>query len=145
MSQITIAMLAALLAQGGLALVLLWLLGARRLPLIGRGKIRIADIAMSREPWPDDAKLASNAFDNQFQLPVLFYVAVFAALYLGPVWFEAALAWGFVISRIVHAAIHVTSNHVIRRFTAYVTGYAILIVFLLELAVRLVLSAFASA
>jgi hypothetical protein len=145
MSQITIAMLAALLAQGGLALVLLWLLGARRLPLIGRGKIRIADIAMSREPWPDDAKLASNAFDNQFQLPVLFYVAVFAALYLGPVWFEAALAWGFVISRIVHAAIHVTSNHVIRRFTAYVTGYAILIVFWLELAVRLVLSAFASA
>lgn len=145
MSQITIAMLAALLAQGGLALVLLWLLGARRLPLIGRGKIRIADIAMSREPWPDDAKLASNAFDNQFQLPVLFYVAVFAALYLGPVWFEAALAWGFVISRIVHAAIHVTSNRVIRRFTAYVTGYAILIVFWLELAVRLVLSAFASA
>jgi hypothetical protein len=142
MSQITIAMLAALLAQGGLALVLLWLLGARRLPLIGRGKIRIA---MSREPWPDDAKLASNAFDNQFQLPVLFYVAVFAALYLGPVWFEAALAWGFVISRIVHAAIHVTSNHVIRRFTAYVTGYAILVVFWLELAVRLVLSAFASA
>lgn len=145
MSQITIAMLAALLAQGGLALVLLWLLGARRLPLIGRGKIRIADIAMSREPWPDDAKLASNAFDNQFQLPVLFYVAVFTALYLGPLWFEAALAWGFVISRVVHAAIHVTSNHVIRRFTAYVTGYAILIVFWLELAVRLVLSAFASA
>ena len=104
------------------------------------GKIAVRDIALSREPWPDKAKQAANAFDNQFQLPVLLFVAGFAVLYLGPTLFEVVLAWLFVLSRIVHAAIHVTSNHVIRRFWAYVFGYGVLIAFWLDLLARLLVA-----
>jgi hypothetical protein len=134
--------LLALWVEGAVSLGLLWLMGSRRIPLVMNGKIAIGAIALSREPWPDKAKQASNAFDNQFQLPVLLFVASFAVLYLGPNVFEVLLAWLFVLSRIVHAAIHVTSNHVIRRFSAYVFGYGVLIALWLDLLGRLLIAFF---
>ena len=132
--------LLALWVEGTLSLGLLWLMGAQRIPLVMNGKIAIGAIALSREPWPDKAKQASNAFDNQFQLPVLLFVASFAVLYLGPTTLEALLAWLFVLSRVAHAIIHVTSNHVIRRFSAYVVGYGVLLVLWLDLLVRLLIA-----
>jgi len=130
-----------MLAQGVLALALLWHLGMHRIPMVLRGKVRIEDIALDKEAWPERARQASNAFDNQFQLPVLFYVACFVALAFGPTVLEVVLAVLFVLSRTVHAAIHITSNHVLRRFQAYVAGFAVLCVFWGDLLVRLLLIA----
>jgi hypothetical protein len=133
-------LIAAVLVQGALALVVLALLGNVRLPLIAGGNVHIADVALSRDAWPDRAKQVSNAFDNQFQLPVLFYVAGGLALYFQPSLLEVVLAWLFVVLRIAHAAIFVTTNHVVRRFTAYAIGYGVLVLFWLDLVVRLILS-----
>lgn len=138
MDSATVWLIAAMLAQGALALGLLWYLGTIRLPMIVRGDVNIRDIALSREPWPEREKKVSNAFDNQFQLPVLFYVACIVAVFLGPTWFDLALAWAFVVTRYVHAAIHVTDNHVIRRFWAYTIGLAVLTLFWLVLLVQLI-------
>ena len=117
-------------------------MGAIRLPLVTSGKVSIGAVALSREPWPDRERQVSNAFDNQFQLPTMFYVAAGLSLYFSPILLEVVLAWLFVLSRIVHAAIHITSNHVVRRFWAYSFGYVALVVLWLDLAVRLVLAAF---
>jgi len=137
MTVATLALLFALLVQSAIALVLLWVLGSVRLPLIAAGKVHVGAIAVSRQGWPENERKFSNAFDNQFQLPVLFYVFCLVAVYLGPTWFEAGLAWVFVLSRIVHAAIHVTSNHVVHRFTAYAIGMGLLVIFWLDIAARL--------
>ena len=134
--------IAAALVQGAIALILVLVLGSIRLPLVGKGDVRLGDIALSRDPWPEHEKRVSNAFDNQFQLPVLFYVACGLALYFGPGWIEAVLASLFVVSRIVHAAIFVTTNNVIHRFAAYATGLTLLGLLWLDLAIRLVLLAF---
>jgi len=134
----TIWLIAAMLAQGALALGLLWYLGTIRVPMIMRGEVKIRDMALSREPWPEREKKVSNAFDNQFQLPVLFYVGCIVALFLGPTWFDLVLAWAFVVTRYAHAFIHVTDNHVIRRFWAYTAGLAILTLFWLVLIVQLI-------
>jgi len=131
----------AMLAQGVLALALLWHLGMHRIPMVLRGKVRIEDVALDKEAWPERARQASNAFDNQFQLPVLFYVGCLVALAFGATLFEVVLAALFVLSRYVHAAIHITSNHVMRRFQAYVAGFAVLSVLWGELLVRLLLIA----
>jgi hypothetical protein len=136
-----ILLLAALWLQGALALALLLRVGTIRLPLVTSSKVSLGAIALSRAPWPDRERQVSNAFDNQFQLPVLLFVGAGAALFLGPLLLEVVLAWLFVLSRIAHAAIHVTSNHVVHRFWAYSLGYAVLIVLWLDLAVRLVLAA----
>lgn len=133
-------LIAAILAQGALALGLRWYLGTIRLPMVMKGEVRIDDIALERKAWPKRERQASNAFDNQFQLPVLFYVGAGLALYFGPIAFEVVLAWLFVVTRYIHAFVHVTDNHVIRRFAAYFAGLAILCVLWLDLVVRLFLA-----
>lgn len=133
-------LIAAVLAQGALALGLLWYLGTIRIPMITRGEVRIGDIALERTGWPRRERQASNAFDNQFQLPVLFYVGAGLALYFDPTLFELVLAWLFVLTRYVHAFVHVTDNHVIRRFAAYFAGLALLCLLWLDLVVRLFLA-----
>jgi hypothetical protein len=133
-------LIAAILAQGALALGLLWYLGAIRIPMVMKGEVRIDDIALERKGWPKREWQASNAFDNQFQLPVLFYVGAGLALYFGPIFLEIVLAWLFVVSRYAHAFVHVTDNHVIRRFAAYFVGLLLLCVFWLDLAGRLLLA-----
>ena len=51
------------------------------------------------------------------------------------------MAWLFVVSRIVHAFIHVTSNHVGQRFAAFLVGAVILalmwIIFMARIVVAL--------
>ena len=137
----TLALLFALLIQGLIPLVLLWMLFTIRIPLVTRREIRLKDIALSRDAWPEREKQVSNAVDNQFQLPLLLVLAGFVALYLGATWVEVALAWVFVVSRIVHAAIFVTSNHVVRRFWAYAVGFVALVGFWLDLLARVFLVA----
>jgi hypothetical protein len=133
-------LIAAILAQGALALGLLWYLGTIRIPMVMKGEVRIEDIALERKGWPKREWQASNALDNQFQLPVLFYVGAGLALYFGPILFEIVLAWLFVVSRYVHAFVHVTDYHVVRRFAAYFVGLLLLCVFWLDLVVRLLLA-----
>ncbi|RUT28556.1 MAPEG family protein [Arsenicitalea aurantiaca] len=143
MSAATLWLIGAALAQGLLAFVILWVMGSVRLPLIARGKVSVAKIALDKGAWPENAQKLSNAFDNQFQLPVLFYVAVMIALHLGAGALEAVLAWAFVGSRIVHAFIHTTTNQVFQRFWAFIAGMAILFCLWVVLIVRLILIAIA--
>lgn len=132
-------LLLAAVGQVSLTLVVLYILGRRRLSLIAAKKINVADIATGEEAWPLAAKLAHNNFANQFQLPVLFYalVALVIASGLATPWM-AALAALFVVSRILHTFIHITSNQVRRRFACYVVGMAILGLMWLGFAIQII-------
>ncbi|MBN9335647.1 MAPEG family protein [Devosia sp.] len=131
----------AMAAQVLLAFVLVLWLGRERVPRVMRGEIAMADIAVERTAYPLRARLLSNSFDNQFQLPVLFLVGALLALHLGAVgWVEAILAWVFVFLRYLHAGIHVTTNNVGQRFAAYSGGLAVLALFWLWLVTRIVMS-----
>jgi len=131
----------AMAAQVLLTLVLLIWMGKERVPRVMRGEIAVADIAVDRTAYPLKARLLSNSFDNQFQLPVLFFVGALLALGSGLVgWVTLILAWLFVALRYVHAMIHVTTNRVHRRFAAYVAGLAVLALFWLWLTLRILLA-----
>ena len=131
----------AMAAQVFLTLGLLIWMGRERVPRVMRGEIRVADIAVDKSAYPLKARLLSNSFDNQFQLPLLFFVGALAALHFGLVdWFVVGLAWLFIALRYVHAAIHVTTNRVFRRFAAYTAGLAVLALFWLWLVLRLLLA-----
>ena len=131
----------AIAAQVLLTLAILVLMGVERLPRVMSGEIPLKDIAVDTDAYPLKARLLSNNFDNQFQLPILFYVASLLALWSGGTnWLEVALAWAFVALRYVHAAIHVTTNNVGRRFVVYATGLAVLAVLWLLLLLRLLLN-----
>lgn len=73
------------------------------------------------------ATASSNNFKNQFEMPVIFYATVAFFMISGWAgWLDFYLACGFVIMRIIHAAIHLTSNRVIHRFKSYIVSSFVL-------------------
>ena len=131
-------LLLAMAAQVLLTVALLIWLGRERVPRIMSGEVPMADIAVERTAYPLKARLLSNSFDNQFQLPVLFFVGALVALHLGVIgWVEVLLAWLFVVLRFVHAGIHVTTNHLYQRFAVYCAGLAVVVLFWLWLVLRI--------
>lgn len=100
----------------------LWM-GYERNRAIYSKEVRIKDVALTKESWPARAKQISNAYHNQYELPVLFFVLVaFALITKKTDLIFVVLSWVFVILRIVHMLIHTTSNRVPQRFFVYVAG-----------------------
>jgi hypothetical protein len=104
-----------------------------------RRKIDPQSIALSAQK---DAGLAdtrgADNFNNQFQLPVLFYVAMLVAHATGQGnALFVRLAWAFVALRLVHALVQWTYNRVVHRFTAYALGALVLWAMWLLLAIGL--------
>jgi hypothetical protein len=109
-------------------LVLCGLAVTRYRALRHRRVVDLTHLSISREGWPDDARKMSNNFDNQFQIPVLFYVVCILATFMetaGPA--VTALAWFFVVMRVAHTAVHVTINYVPLRFGFYLASVAALV------------------
>lgn len=103
------------------------LLAARARAMGAAGRQRgSGDIAMGRYPWPEDAEKRAHNQRNQFELPVLFYAAVGFAMIVGAADMTmVALAWAFVVSRVVHAAIHIGPNRVRWRGPVFSLGFLI--------------------
>jgi hypothetical protein len=112
----------ALAQLGWMFVVLVIMFLARREALVAR-TVRMQDIALTGDAWPDRAKAAANNFSNQFETPVMFFVILLIANEIGAkaTWM-VVLAWIYVASRVVHTLIHVTSNHVLRRASAFAVG-----------------------
>jgi len=108
-------------------LLLLWM-GRSRLGSLRSGQVKVGDIALGERNWPTRILQIQNSYHNQFELPVLFYVLVVLALITRKAdMLFVVMSWMFVTSRLVHAAIHVTSNKVSLRFMAFVVGVLILV------------------
>lgn len=96
--------------------------------------------ALNNSAWPDEVLKASNNLANQFQLPVLFYVlCLIFFITNGVSVLVLALAWLFVISRLVHSYVHITSNYVPHRMRIFILGYLILLLMTIVLISQLAL------
>jgi hypothetical protein len=132
------AILLPVFVQVALTFALLMRLGNVRVGSLNAGKTNVRDIALGESNWPPEVAQVGNCFNNQFQLPVLFYVLVVLALFLHKAdLLFVILSWVFVISRIVHAGIHITSNNVTHRFSAYTVGLLVLILMWVIFAIRI--------
>jgi hypothetical protein len=103
-----------------LTLVLLFWMAALRTGDFSSGAVQPERIALREPNWPQRTTQVANAFANQFELPVLFYVLTILeyVTHLAGIVF-VVLAWVFVIFRILHAYVHVTSNIVRLRGALY--------------------------
>jgi len=119
----------------------LWM-GYERNRVVLSKQVKIKEIALTKEAWPERPKQISNAYHNQYELPVLFFVLVaFAMITRKADLIFVVLSWVFVISRIVHMLIHTSSNRVPRRFFAYVVGLFTLIVMWVYFAIQILTGA----
>ena len=124
----------------GLAFVLLIAMaGARRNALVSK-ETRIKDIALGQSNWPVRATQIGNCFKNQFELPVLFYVLIALALPLRHADLViVVLSWVFVVTRLVHAGVFVTSNDLNHRSLAWFAGVLVLLAMWVYFALRILL------
>jgi hypothetical protein len=123
------AILLPLFVQVALTLFLLFWTGRARVAAVRRGDVHPRDIALRESNWPKHETQIANAYHNQLELPVLFYVLTILAIITRHAdLLFVVLAWVFVILRLVHAYIHLTSNHVGRRFAAFAASVVVLLV-----------------
>jgi hypothetical protein len=121
------AVILPVLVQVGLTFLLLLWMGRTRVGHLRKGEVRVKDIALGERNWPNRVTQIQNAYHNQFELPVLFYALVALALITRQAdMLFVVMSWMFVVSRLVHAAIHTTSNKISQRFMAFVVGVLIL-------------------
>jgi hypothetical protein len=132
------AILLPVFVQVALTFALLFMMGGRRFRALRRGYVRVPDIALGQRAWPDGVQATSNAFVNQFELPVLFFVLLPLAIITrkADIVF-VALSWAFVVTRLVHAGIFITTNNVRQRFTAFVVGALVLLIMWIIFALRI--------
>ena len=91
--------------------------------------------ALDNKAWSEGVVKTSNNLANQFQVPVLFYalcLMAFSIEAVGPVFLS--LAWAFVVTRYMHAYVHITTNVVPRRLMLFSVGVLILIAMIVILA-----------
>jgi hypothetical protein len=109
-----------------------------RVSSLRSGEVRPDDIALGEPGWPKKTTQFGNAFKNQLELPVLFYVLIAFILItrVGDV-LLLVLAWIFVILRIVHAYVHTTNNVVLVRGRVYGAGLVVLLAMWIIFAVKI--------
>ena len=129
------------LVQVVLTLLMMVLMGKRRFAAAKNRELpfkafKLMDLTGANEK----VITASRNFDNQFQLPMLYLFAVGFALQFSLVDLSLViLGWLFVLSRLVHAYIHVGANHVRLRFVVYVVGALMLLLFWIKLSLAYLL------
>ena len=134
------AVLLPLFVEVILTFVLLYWMAYVRTRAIRIGEIEAQNIALREPNWPPGITQVGNAYHNQLELPVLFYVLTILSLVTRHAdLLFVALAWIFVASRIVHAYIHVTDNNVNRRGPIFGLGALVLTIMWLVFIVRILL------
>lgn len=111
-----------------------------RVQAVRSREVKPRDVALREPNWPPHVLKVLYAFQNQLELPLLFYVLTILA------WITRqadlvflVLAWIFVVLRLLHAAVHVTSNNLAQRGFLFIVGGFVLAVMWAIFILRVVL------
>jgi len=136
------AILLPMFVQVGLTFVLLFWMQALRLRAIRAGQVDPQMVRLREPNWPPRVMQIANAFHNQLELPMLFYVVVLLALITETLDVVLLiLSWMFVLARLVHAYVHVTSNRLDRRTGVFGVGALALLLMWVIVIARFLLQA----
>src|ERR1700680_1995257 len=121
------AILLPLFVEVILTFLLLFWLAPLRASDFSAGVSRPDNVALREPNWSKRSLQVAYSYSNQFELPVLFYVLTILeyVTHLAGVVF-VVLAWVFVLLRVLHAGVHVTSNVVRLRGALYGGGGLVL-------------------
>jgi len=88
---------------------------------------------------PDYLVRVTQHYDNMFEAPLLFYVAIVLLVVLDItdviyVW----LSWAYFLSRLAHAYIHTTHNKLRQRRNVFIVSYLIVVILWVRISIELV-------
>ncbi len=116
------------LAQIGLTFFMLFRLGQVKISAVKSGQVDETRRALFADAWPDEVNQINNNIRNQFESPVLFYVLLgMLSAIQGANILTLLLAWSYVVTRIIHAYIHIGSNIVSQRLKVFKASVVLLI------------------
>ena len=118
-----------LFAQVLLTFIVLYTMGRQRIAELKRNKInpQAVDRRQHSQKIFKSSAAASDNFQNQFETPVLFYIAILMcmSLMIQDV-IIVLLAWAYVALRYVHCFIHLSYNRVMHRFMVFILSAVVL-------------------
>ena len=137
---ITTQLLYPVFVQVALTFFLLVWMGRARLGALRDKEVKLPDIAVGQRAWPMRVQQISNTYQNQFELPLLFYALIALAAQHARLidYTMVVLAWAFVVTRLIHACIYTTSNVIRWRFNVFALGMLILLAMWVLFAFRLI-------
>jgi hypothetical protein len=131
-----------LFAEITLTFVLWFWMAYYRATLVRGGTVQARDVALREPNWPPYVLKVANAAHNQLEIPILFYVLTILAIILRKVdLLFVGLAWLFVLARLAHAYIHVTSNRIFIRGPVFGVSLVVLLVMWIVFVLRVLVSA----
>jgi hypothetical protein len=111
-----------------------------RVQAVRSGEVKPRDVTLREPNWPPRVLKVLYAFENQLELPLLFYVLTILA------WITkqadllfVVMAWVFVVLRVLHAGVHITSNRLSQRFGMFAASVIVLLVMWVIFIVRIML------
>jgi hypothetical protein len=109
-----------------------------RIKSVVGGETKIGSIALDSGAWPDDVRKLGNNFDNQFQVPMLWYGVCGLLIVMQKAdWIGVVLSWAFLIARVWHSAIHIGTNYVPLRMRVFLGSFTAVFLMWAWLALRL--------
>ena len=137
------AILYPMFALAAWTLVVLLLIPIARVRSARRREIVVDDFKYGESPAvPPAVSIPNRNYMNLLELPMLFYV-VCIVLYVtaGASTTTVALAWAFVVLRVVHSLIHLSYNRVVHRLAAFTASNVALVMLWVAACVHLAAAA----
>lgn len=113
-------------------LIIWWALYLQRIPAVRKARLsweamkekNALDVLPTHERW------VTQNYNHLHEQPTLFYALIFYAQFAGhDTAFLIWLAWGYVILRIAHSLVQVTTNSIKYRFTIFALASLVLMTF----------------
>ena len=115
------------------SLIIWCLMYARRIPAMQKAKINPESARSPDGNWkaklPEKTQAAAHNYNHLMEQPTIFYALMFTIFLMDKVTPLALYcAWGYVILRVIHSLVQVTSNKVMIRFSVFTLSTWLLIV-----------------
>lgn len=113
-----------------LTFLVLFALGYLRFRSVSQRTVRPKDYVLmtGRDQWPVMIQRLGRCFQNQLEMPLLFYVLALMILVLDvQAQILLVMAWIYVGLRYLHAFIHIFYNQVTLRFTVFLLSTLVLL------------------
>jgi hypothetical protein len=114
-------------------------LGIVKSRAVKAGSVDRKDAALNANAWPEPVMKVINNLNNQFESPVIFYIiSIIFYLTNNVDSILLSIMSLYVLTRYMHAYVHVTSNYVPYRFKLFLVGVLLLLSLTLWLVVKII-------
>ena len=132
-------LIVAMFTQVLLTFSIMVIMGRRRFTAARNKVIKMQDfLTMELDKAGSEVRVADRNFINQFEMPILFFIACLTALQVHAAGFVfVILAWLYVGLRLLHSVIHLTTNTLKLRYYSFVVSSFVMLIMWLIILIRI--------